>query len=543
MKSIFLRILFLIIIVSCSVQGPTGPATGSDCVVDDNGVENCSNIDWDVDEDGDITISPLPQSDPDTVPPPTPKDNPPWETEENSDDFNPELPPSSEPSTSKQTSRGIDLSDFFEDLSDGLGELGEKLVDGFGDVFSTDSPKKKKERIEDKIRRAESNALKAEGYLNGIRSTLNDINKKHRGSNTDTVDSNDVQNILNLAGMRHNAGVKNFIDSLPPLDNESPDDNNNNIDNSEDCLLRFKKCVDLTPEDLRVKEAREYNNFANQFVESKPNGTVDSSRKLIALSEKALDIAEQANNAGDTDSGGDYTDIGLALTDAAISFIPVVGWANDVVQAVSGVNPITGEELDSFDRTMATLGALSGGILSKFGKAKKIAKILDDVSDSSEIVNDGNELKKSLEKAKDFVDSVRDIPGLPDDPEKVKNLFKSANNGKWNVVFDNIQPSNFINNPRMMKKLRQDTGIPGNWDETITQDGKGLRFAKPGTNRADELRIMPPNQNLQYETSKVSNVRLKKDGKWRDKDGNVVDRRSDESHIPFERFDFPDWLR
>ena len=124
----------------------------------------------------------------------------------------------------------------------------------------------------------------------------------------------------------------------------------------------------------------------------------------------------------------------------------------------------------------------------------------------------------------------------------VKDVAKAANKGEWHQVYDKVQPAKFINNPTMMKKVRDDVKIPGNWDQKVTNDGKGLRFAKPGTSRADEVRIMPPNPNLPYDTAKVPNVRLKKDGKWRDKDGNIVDLQSDASHIPLEGFTFPNWF-
>jgi len=45
-----------------------------------------------------------------------------------------------------------------------------------------------------------------------------------------------------------------------------------------------------------------------------------------------------------------------------------------------------------------------------------------------------------------------------------------------------------------------------------------------------------------YPNSRNTNVRLKKDGKWRDIDGNIVDIETEAAHIPLDGFSVPDWF-
>lgn len=237
--------------------------------------------------------------------------------------------------------------------------------------------------------------------------------------------------------------------------------------------------------------------------------------------------------------------------------------AGDLFEAIIGrssCNPA--KELTTFERGLATLSVfvpvVSGPMLRAALKASEAAdpvvKALVDRSDEiAELINsygfDSKELVAVLEDAfrranpscfssnssacSDVLDLFKGY---------TKDILEYAKSGEWSKIFDKIQPADFFSNSELMQKLRIDMKIPSTWDEKVTKDGKGLRFAKPGTSRADEIRIMPPNFDLPFDTAQVPNVRLKKDGKWRDKDGNIVELQSDESHIPLEDFSFPDWL-
>lgn len=99
-----------------------------------------------------------------------------------------------------------------------------------------------------------------------------------------------------------------------------------------------------------------------------------------------------------------------------------------------------------------------------------------------------------------------------------------------------------MDTPERLSKFRKDTKIPFNWDVGPSKKGQGLSFSKSGTSKADEVRIKEPVQGNQYPNSRIPNVRLKKDGTWRDINGNVVTLESEAAHIPLEGFKFPHWM-
>jgi hypothetical protein len=70
-----------------------------------------------------------------------------------------------------------------------------------------------------------------------------------------------------------------------------------------------------------------------------------------------------------------YFEIGKQMLDISLGFIPGVGWARDVFEAVSGKNLITGDELSTWERTFALAGAVTGGVVSALSTTHRIATI------------------------------------------------------------------------------------------------------------------------------------------------------------------------
>ncbi|WP_374027255.1 pre-toxin TG domain-containing protein [Bdellovibrio bacteriovorus] len=82
--------------------------------------------------------------------------------------------------------------------------------------------------------------------------------------------------------------------------------------------------------------------------------------------------SDQASTMGDTESAEAFKKYSEVFADLSVGLDPITGPLRDVYEAFTGKNLITGDTLDSFDRTFAVVGALSFGFGSKIGKGLKI---------------------------------------------------------------------------------------------------------------------------------------------------------------------------
>ena len=85
--------------------------------------------------------------------------------------------------------------------------------------------------------------------------------------------------------------------------------------------------------------------------------------------------------------------------------------------------------------------------------------------------------------------------------------------------------------------VRRPKGVPEHWIEKPSKKGTGIKYVDPDNARND-VRSMPGNPNHPHESSKRPYVMHKKQGRALSKEGKLVDIKSNESHIPFEEYDF-----
>ena len=78
-------------------------------------------------------------------------------------------------------------------------------------------------------------------------------------------------------------------------------------------------------------------------------------------------------------------------------------------------------------------------------------------------------------------------------------------------------------------------GVPKDWVAIPTKSGKGTIYQHP-TEKGTYVKVEKGNPNSSQPGQRYDNVRIQKNGKSYDKDGNIVPRRSKESHIPIEEF-------
>ena len=73
-------------------------------------------------------------------------------------------------------------------------------------------------------------------------------------------------------------------------------------------------------------------------------------------------VGRTAFFAGDLVDGALLMQMATVVLDVATSLTPGVSWGRDIYEAVTGENMITGGELSTLERSVAVLGAVSGGI-------------------------------------------------------------------------------------------------------------------------------------------------------------------------------------
>lgn len=80
--------------------------------------------------------------------------------------------------------------------------------------------------------------------------------------------------------------------------------------------------------------------------------------------------------------------------------------------------------------------------------------------------------------------------------------------------------------------------VPKDWKAKPTKKGDGVVYEKPGSKGATYVKVQKGNPNSSNPGQRYDNVRVTRNGKSLDKNGNPVPKDSKESHIPLEDFRF-----
>lgn len=91
--------------------------------------------------------------------------------------------------------------------------------------------------------------------------------------------------------------------------------------------------------------------------------------------------AHRAFYGGDVVTGAQLMQFAMVVLDVATSLTPGVSWGRDIYEAVTGLNLISGEELSVTERTIAVLGAVTGGVA---GEGPKIIRAIEHVAQIGE---------------------------------------------------------------------------------------------------------------------------------------------------------------
>jgi hypothetical protein len=349
----------------------------------------------------------------------------------------PDNPPN--PNQDQQNPDDSLLGKIGEGIAGGLNKLGKGLQD-MGSVLSGEArrreaeARRKRRDMQRKVNEAQRLADRVVEYEKAIGDVATNLDQKNkRLSSAEYPDEQDFQERINQSGRRHNEMVTDITSELPDISTEPPGESPDagtpppsDEDAPQDCQLKLSSCEDPSPEDKKIINTRNYIDYARKRVADYEGKKKQGAETLLEAADVATDEAESSYAGGEVDEGDALVEMGLGLADAAIGFTPGVGWAHDVYQAVTGTNLITGEELDTFDRSMAVLGVMSGGILSKVGTAVKASKTLRRLADSGSLVKGSDKYTDAVRNAEKYKDAGLDKKTLDDLAPSLGNCFTAV---------------------------------------------------------------------------------------------------------------------
>ena len=207
-------------------------------------------------------------------------------------------------------------------------------------------------------------------------------------------------------------------DSLERLINGSTQDHNAKVRvivaSAED-ILAAAAAIDAerirtdpsTPAGQRLAAAARNLTYAASRLEESEGALKVTRQELIAMARAALDTADQMYGAGDPEGGDIALEMAYALTDAVLGFVPGVGWAKDVCEAMSGVSLVTGAVLSDTDRVVAAVGVLTGGVGSKISNVGKLKSVMKRLGASKKL-RGGEKLSAVSAEAARLVDPAKE---------------------------------------------------------------------------------------------------------------------------------------
>ncbi|MFK7826939.1 MAG: hypothetical protein AB8G05_22540 [Oligoflexales bacterium] len=346
----------------------------------------------------------------------------------------------------------------------------------------------------------------------------------------------------NIASNNHvNPGNNNAPPTAPGLNGETPsksevdsfiENAKNNINNSS---------ISQTQKDIR-KFILENASFLNELAVS-----IASEDEGLANDIKLYSVA-----------------LTIEMLDLLSDLEPYTGATKESIKLATGVDPFAlpgQEQLSDMDKVFIASWFI---IPTTFkGPAKKIKRLISHLGNTRfikssksvlETAYDGIiastrktfrrlrsvgsmflRIRQSTKKSVEMVDgagkSIRKNP--------IKTL-ESAKKGEWSRVFESdMMPRDLLEVGSLKNKLRKDKRIPTDWEVGPTKKHPGISFSRPGTVKADEVRIMPANPNSPWSSQHRPYATMKKNGKYYDKNGNILqDNKNDAAHIPLDEFKF-----
>ena len=259
-----------------------------------------------------------------------------------------------------------------------------------------------------KIRKERRKLQRAKKLLEEGRKLVKDnkeISQKIRAEVDEILESStneDFSQIANESGQKYNDNVDELYDYgerlLDKLDKEQPIPTG---------TLPSGNAPPLTPGQEFVSVERSFSDYARKQAGGDP-----IKNRVLDVADDFLGKAEKEYDAGNKEEAETLKTLATTLVDIGLSITPGVSWGRDVYEALTGKDLVTGEELSTFDRTMAVLGAVTGGVGSKAGKVMngvdKIRKVIDKTKGAEKARDALDKADKVLESASKLSDGAKD---------------------------------------------------------------------------------------------------------------------------------------
>jgi hypothetical protein len=193
--------------------------------------------------------------------------------------------------------------------------------------------------------------------------------------------------------------------------------------------------VDVSKEGIDA--AKRYLDAVKKQIAQNPDQYLEARLSLADSSARALDIATEALESGDKETAEAAISMGRALADASLGWVPGVGFAKDLVEATTGYNYITKQELTRFEVVSAWVGVFSAGYGSKIlatGKAIKLVAVAGRIAKTSKL---GAKLEQYGVRAKEIYD-VASKAGIKD-RKRIGEVFDAVKRRLPSAKFEELE--------------------------------------------------------------------------------------------------------
>lgn len=315
-------------------------------------------------------------------------------------------------SDNKENSAGAAIGSFFSDLGKGTSKAWNKIRD---EINGKNSERRRKAREAKRLlSQAKDLWAQAEVYRRSIDTNRDNLRATLSSLQTSVAaaDGDNLNQSLERFRLTYNEQVRSILAKVPDVQDDAFAPGN---DRSDESIYSEKEKID---------QGRKYVDYAAAKVEAfRSQRDYVARKKLISVSEHALDESEASFKSGNIREGSQLFELGMAAADIAISVTPVVGWGKDIYEAASGRALLDGRTLTSFERSMAVVGIFTAGVGSKLAAAGKLRKIVNILSNSARGGEDAALIAKIGARAEDIFYSAKEIGwGV----SELKTLTKSA---------------------------------------------------------------------------------------------------------------------
>jgi len=101
----------------------------------------------------------------------------------------------------------------------------------------------------------------------------------------------------------------------------------------------------------KVREVRRSIAIGHGYINRLPTSEQATRKQVLTFAEESVVVADDHYYQGNEASGDYALNLARQSLDIALGFVPIVGWAKDLQESITGYNIVTGQSLTSFERS------------------------------------------------------------------------------------------------------------------------------------------------------------------------------------------------